>query len=303
MNKEVRQFLKKVQKEQPGWVLQKQRLGSGHLRLDYILGGFVTLSHTPTDHRWLQNVKTTMRAMEEKYGKYIPPVKEKKERGMNYTPPIPLPDFPSKKTIAATLLNKPEIILPKLPEQPIINNVIKSQTKEKYVMNTQDKEIIIKLLQEKYDSLKAILEPHLPMIQEYQQVEKTLTGLKSSLLPEEQKIAEFLEKKKEQIRAIPVKGKRQELYTEVEKFLKEKQSKVDISTVLDWVVNEKKLNFCIKGTTPRVSLIQHIRELNKANFKNTLIIGPEKTEGQIRPSYHYIEYKAPLNGASMINHY
>lgn len=166
-------------------------------------------------------------------------------------------------------------------------------------MSTFDREIIIRIMQEKYDSLRVRLEPYLADIEEYLRIEKTLNELKRVAKPEAEKVAEFLAAKKsappkiEEVLPSTDKVNGAQVYSATEEIVKSHGGKMDIPEIIQWLREVKGYDFIKPGLTERTSFTQHIGQINVARKPDsrTLIFGPKWIEGEKKSAYKWIEYR------------
>lgn len=191
MNKGVKQFIRELKEK--GWLL-KRKAGSNHIMLLWPPGGSMTVPCTPSDYRWLYNCKSDAANIEEKYGPYVIPEKEKrKERGLDYQKPI----YEESENISLGLVvNNDKIEEKRHRFTRLDTNINKNKSN---FMSDLDKDIIIRVLTERFNILEEKIGPNLELFKEYARIQDTLHKLQGILInnekSEKEKINDYIKSK------------------------------------------------------------------------------------------------------------
>lgn len=268
MNKQVKRFIRMLQER--GWYLYRKG-GSGHIIMRYRPGGQLAFPSTPSDHRWILNAQAEARHLEEKFGPWVPPIREHagKEIGLDYKKP--------EIEYRPPVLKKPEMI---------INLPVATPIREINVGNL-DKEIIIQTLQFRFNQIRNEVEPLLVKFEEYKRLEKTLKDLGRIEIPDEEKILEKIEKKKTFTKSREIRIL--DLVKDIKEIILSHNGRIAVLELLEWLSNVKGYDFTTyKDTAPRSNLVQRIMAFNKEHpEQQTLFL--EKPAGT--KSYEYVEYR------------
>jgi hypothetical protein len=314
MNREVKKFVRRIQCDRPGWYFGGYT-GTGHVKLNYTPGGTVIVASTPSDHLWQANTEAKIKRLEKESGPYVPElnINKRKDFGLSLSELIAkneetknetlssgeLPSYRPPVAHTTTMVEKePVKAFPRLSPIPT-----KPQTKENYAMSI-DREIILRVLQEKYNELRPKLEPYLELFEEYSQIEKALNNIKRADKPTAEKVEEYLKNKNvtknREVMVSAANVTNIELYEAVEEIVKSHGGKMPIQEIIDWLTEVKGYTFILYGLSPRTSLLRRLRK--KKN--GSLSFGPPHVEGAgSKPHYKYIEYTDEVNLSAMIKHH
>ena len=289
MNKEVKQFIRRLEKR--GWY-KKRQSGTGHTIMFYPPGGQKTVLSTPSDFRWLYKAEADVRRIEEQFGPYTPPEKERNERGLDYRPPeltIEIPEI---------IIDEPQLNIEIL--KPITNlpePIIKLHKSKENFMSGLDKDIVIQVLQEKYTQLKVQIEPYIALFEEYDRIKKALATLGRIDKPDAEKVAEFLEKKPEKVvkKHNRPRISSMQVYQEVCEILQANNNKMEIPEVLEWLTTVKgyTLGNPNSKVAPQSDLVARIQNFNKEHpDQKKIFLFPEKELGAGKvKAYEWMEYR------------
>lgn len=251
MDKEVKSFIRQLASQ--GWHSPKTT-GSGHVRLEYALGGHIIFPSTPSDRRWLHNKWTEIEKIYKEVGRYTAPIKEDRSSriGLDYVKPEPV--VPSKQLLATTTIQ---------PQQP---------KEEQIAMSGSTTTLIIELLHVRRNEIMEKLKPHAALLKDLEEVNALLAQFGKGSSPvapksENEKIKAFMDKKNS---SSPAKKARirhvspEETCRYAEETVKANGGVMDLQELANWMEEVHGLQRS-GSRTVRQKIVDDIKKYNERN--------------------------------------